>query len=136
MPLNVRLRRAVGRFFRETTGAASLELMIWIPLVFGIFVTILDFAHAFTLNSSMWHEARVVARGMSMHELSDAKARQVIRENLAWSRSDYVIEIEEDRRSVYVTIRTPMSTSGVVDFATARLKGDWVARVTVLREPV
>lgn len=128
--------RVLDRFRRETSGTVSFEFMIWIPLVFGILVTLLDFAHALTVNSTMWHEARTAARGLSMHAMSESTARAHIADALSWSDADYAVDIQRDRTRVYVTIRTPMKTSGLVDFATARLNGDWVARVTVLQEPV
>lgn len=131
-----RVLRAWDRFRRETSGAASFEFMIWIPLVFGILVTLLDFAHALTVNSTMWHEARVAARGLSMHALSESTAREDIRAGLAWSGAEYDIDIQSDRTRVFVVVRTPVRSSGLVDFATARLSGDWVARVAILREPV
>lgn len=127
---------ALKRFRRETTGTVSFEFMIWIPLVFGIFVTVLDFSHALTVNTSMWHEARVAARGLSMHAVSESTARSQIHDGLAWSGADYTVDIQRDRSRVFVIVRTPMKTSGLVDFATARLNGEWVARVTVLAEPV
>lgn len=132
----VSLRQRVGRFRKDTSGSASLEFMIWIPLVFGITVTLLDFSHAMTVNSTMWHEARVAARGLSMHAMSDEAARSEIVESLSWTGADYIVDIQRDNRRVTVEIRTPMKTSGLVDFATARLTGDWVARVAVLQEPV
>lgn len=128
--------RAFSRFRNETAGAASFEFMIWIPLVFGILVTLLDFAHAMTVNSAMWHEARVAARGLSMHSLTDVTARDQITGALAWSKADYDVDIVTDRTHVYVTVRTPMNSSGLIDFATARLSGDLVAHISVLREPV
>ena len=131
-----RVLRAFSRFRRETEGTVSFEFMIWIPLVFGLLVTVLDFSHALTVKSSMWHEARVAARGLSMHAMSESAARSHIRDGLAWSAADYTVDIERDRSRVYVTVRTPMKTSGLIDFATARLSGDWVARVMVLAEPV
>jgi len=132
----LRSAKAVADYLRGTSGAVSLEFAIWVPLVFGIFLTVMDLTHALTVNSTMWHQARVAARGLSMHEISTQEARSLINGGLTWTRSDYVVEIVEDRATVWVSIRTPMKTSGIIDFATARLQGDWVARVEMLREPV
>lgn len=128
--------RVFSRFLRDSAGTVSFEFMIWIPLVFGILVTLLDFAHALTVNSAMWHETRNAARGLSMHSLSESEARASINNGLAWTDADYAIRISRDRTSVSVHVETPMRSSGLVDFATARLKGNWVTRVTLLQEPV
>ncbi|WP_407493191.1 TadE/TadG family type IV pilus assembly protein [Pseudooceanicola sp. MF1-13] len=130
------IRIASKNFLKNESGVVSLEFAIWVPLVFGIFLTVLDFAHAMTVNSTMWHQARIAARGLSMHEISPQDARELINSGLHWTRSDYQIDIVEDRSTVRVSIKTPMKTSGIIDFATAKLSGNWVAEVEILREPV
>ena len=131
-----RCRAPFARFMRDTSGASTLEFVLWIPLILVMFATLLDFSHSFTVNSTMWNQARIAARGLSMHELTVAEAEALIRNGLQWTQHDVAISIVEDRDQVSVTLRMPIAQSGVVNVATGTVPGDWVARVAMLREPV
>ena len=56
-------RAPFARFMRDTAGASTLEFVLWIPLILVMFATLLYFSHSFTVNSTMWNQARIAARG-------------------------------------------------------------------------
>ncbi|MWB77753.1 hypothetical protein GLS40_06930 [Pseudooceanicola sp. 216_PA32_1] len=123
-------------FIRNEEGSVTLEFLLWFPLVVFLFLAILDFAYAFTLNASMWQQTRVAARAMSMHELSKVEAEQFIRDGLSWSGKNFDVNISETKRTVSVSIKTPYEKAGITNTALRMMSGDWESRVTMLREPV
>ncbi|OWU84502.1 hypothetical protein ATO6_12515 [Oceanicola sp. 22II-s10i] len=124
------------RFRSDERGAVTIAFALWFPLVAFIFFAILDFAYAFTVNASMWQQTRVAARGMSMFELTESEARHVIQHGLSWSQKDFEVDIASDRRTVTVSVSTPYSKLGITNTAMRMIGGDWVTRVTMLKEPV
>ena len=129
----VRRKRA---FARSEDGAVTVPFLIWLPLVIFLFFTILDFSYAFTLNASMWQQARVAARGMSMYSLSEPEAEAYIRKGLSWSKKSFEVEIDQDRETVTVMVSTPFAESGIVNTTLQAMSGTWMARVTMLKEPI
>lgn len=130
------LRRRGSRFAGGEGGAVTVEFVLWMPFVLVLFTGFLDFAHSFTVNSTMWHQTRVAARGLSMHTLTPAQAEQVVRDGLAWIDATPGIDILQTRDTVTIEVRVPFDRSGVVNIANGGMTGDWVTRVTMLREPV
>lgn len=130
------LARASRTFARSESGVVTLPFLIWLPMVFFLFLTILDFAYAFTVNASMWQQARVAARGMSMYSITEPEAERYIRHGLSWSKKSFDVEIEQGRETVTVTVSTPFASSGITNTTLRTMSGDWITRVTMLKEPI
>jgi len=124
------------RFTRSEDGAVTLPFLIWLPLVIFLFFTILDFSYAFTLNASMWQQARVAARGMSMYSLSAPEAEDFIRQGLSWSKKDFDVDIAQDRETVTVTVSPPFAGSGITNTTLSAMPGHWTTHVVMLKEPI
>jgi len=132
-----RAARVIRPFLRDEKGNVTIVFVIWFPLFIILFLTILDFAYAFTVNASMWQQTRVAARGLSMHHLDKAEAEQLIRHGLSWSKKDYAVSIIETRHSVSVRVATPANRMGITNTAMEVMGSSrMAASVSMLKEPV
>jgi len=57
------------RFRRDETGAASVELVVWLPFFLGLFFLLVDTSVTFFQYARMWDTARDGARQMSVGTL-------------------------------------------------------------------
>lgn len=128
--------RRHSAFVSSEEGAVTLPFLIWLPLVIFLFFMILDFSYAFTVNASMWQQARVAARGMSMYSINAPEAEDFIRKGLSWSKKDFDVEIAQDRETVTVIVSTPFANSGIINSTLNAMPGNWMTRVTMLKEPI
>lgn len=83
---------AFRRFLKCTSGNASIELVLWLPLLVTIIVFILDVSLAMHAHARMWDVARDAARSVVMGTATEAEAEANIRNILR--TGTYTVDVD------------------------------------------
>ncbi|WP_216665530.1 TadE/TadG family type IV pilus assembly protein [Pseudoruegeria sp. HB172150] len=127
--------RPRARFRDSEDGTISVEYALWAPAILLTFIFIADLAFALTLNATMWHGSRDTARALSIHRINEEQAVPYLKERLIAPGRDYAFDVEVDARAVTVSVSIPFSDAGVTNTISRYIKGNFVARVMMYREP-
>lgn len=77
MSKNARLER-IRNVLRSEDGSLSVELVLWVPVIFMTLMLITDATAAFLAHASMWHNASEISRALATGATSHAEAQQFV----------------------------------------------------------
>lgn len=98
-----------------------MEFALGLPIMLLFFVGIIDFGGLFYLKSEMTNAARMAVRGLSVGEITEAEAVQMVQDNLGSWPATFTASTRmpdpgdpSDTR-VSVTVSVPMSEAVLID---------------------
>ncbi len=113
--------RSKLRGFRSgEDGSATIEFVLWLPLLTSLFLIATDATVAFMRHSQMWQISRDTARIVSRHGMTEAAAESYARQNAAFGTTVPAVTVSATGTEVVVAIETPasaMTVFGTLDFA-------------------
>ena len=87
------MKRLLKRFSRNDDGNATVEFVLWLPLIMGILVGAFDLNVIMATQSSMWDIARDTARRVSTGELNATTAQSYALAKLTYMGFDYGVDV-------------------------------------------
>lgn len=131
------LRRPVSRLWRDETGSATIEFVLWVPVFAVILVAAVDATILYLHHTEMWNVSRDVARRVAVGDISEADAAQVIEDELyLYSDAYYVATSDPSDLDVQIYIHTQVADASVFGFYTPILDKYLTSLVTMRREPI
>lgn len=107
------MKRFLSRFRRDENGNATVEFVLWLPLIAGIIVGTFDLNIVLMTQSNMWQVARDVARRVSTGELTASSGQAYALEQLNYMGFEYGVDIT-DGDDVVVQIQTYLSNVAIL----------------------
>ena len=122
-------------FRKDETGSVTIEFVLWLPLLMGLFLIATDATVAFMRQSQMWQVSRDTARIVSRHGMTETAAKDYASLNAAFGATVPVVDVAATGSEVVVAISAPasaMTVFGTLDFA---LGANITTRVVHAMEP-
>jgi len=107
------VRKLLKRFARNEGGNATVEFVLWLPLIAGVIVGAFDLNIVLTAQTSMYNVARDTARRVSVGELSASAAQDYALSQLDFMNFDYGVDVSVGT-DVTVDIETFLSNVAVL----------------------
>ncbi len=122
------------RFWKNEEGNATVEFVLWLPLIMGVVVGAFDLNIMLMTQNNMYNVARDTARRVSIGELTPTEAQKYALSQLTYMNFDYGVDVSAGT-DVVVKINTNLS-----DVATLGIMGGYGnfklnAAVTMRKEP-
>jgi Flp pilus assembly protein TadG len=123
-------------FRRDERGTATIEFVLWVPLLVALLLFATDVTLAFMRQSHIWQVSRETARIVSRHGMDEAAAETFALEKGTMGASVPEVDVSFEGMDVIVVMSLPTAT--LTPFNTLRLVlGDRVTtRVTHAMEPL
>lgn len=122
-------------FAADEGGNATIEFVLWVPVFMAILMIVAEYATVFMTHASMYDAARDGARRIATGTMSAGEVERLL-PGRVHTISDDVRVAADDGAEVVVEVATPIAKAGPFGFAAGFGRGDLVARVTMLREPI
>lgn len=68
--------RCFDRFCRDEKGSATIEFVLWVPIIVALLTIVIDATTLYITHNEMWNVARDTARRMVIGILSEDDAKQ------------------------------------------------------------
>lgn len=127
------MKRFLSRFRRDENGNATVEFVLWLPLIAGIIVGTFDLNIVLMTQSNMWQVARDTARRVSTGELTASAAQAYALEQLDYMGFEYGVDVT-DGDDVVVQVQTYLSNVAVLGVMGGNGKYAITATVTMRSE--
>lgn len=92
LPGRLEMKRILSRFAKKEDGNATVEFVLWLPLIAGIIVGALDLNMISLTQSNMWTVARDTVRRISTGELNASTGQDYALARLSFL--DYTCEVD------------------------------------------
>lgn len=128
-------RHVLRRFRKDETASATIEFVLWLPLLTSLFLIATDATVAFMRHSQMWQVSRDTARIVSRYGMTESAAINYARQNASFGDTVPVVRVEASGTEVVVAIETPteaMTVFGTLSFAMGQ---SFTTRVVHAMEP-
>lgn len=128
-------RHRLRCFRKDETASATIEFVLWLPLLLSLFLIATDATVAFMRHSQMWQVSRDTARIVSRHGMSENAAETYARQNAAFGDTVPAVSVQTTGTEVVVAIATPasaMTVFGTLGFAFGQ---SFTTRVVHAMEP-
>ncbi|HUF86838.1 MAG TPA: TadE/TadG family type IV pilus assembly protein [Thermohalobaculum sp.] len=135
----------LDRFRRDETGSATIEFVLWIPIIVGLLVIVIDVATLYITHSEMWNVARDTARRMvTGNLLTEQEAEQYAIDAMSLRDFPYAVQASypadpNDPGSVVeVIIAFNMKDISILGYGSplTLLGADIMARVSMRPDPL
>lgn len=107
------MKRLLSKFLRNDHGNATVEFVLWLPLITGIIVGAFDLNVVLMTQSNMWTVARDTARRVSTGELDATTGQTYALSQLSYMNFEYGVDITVGT-DVVVDIDTFLSNVAVL----------------------
>jgi len=126
----------VFQFLRDEHGVATMEFVLWMPVFFFILVIATDATVLYLQHTEMWNVSRYVVRRISVGDLTEAEAVEVVKGEMFLARNTYAVLLSDPARmDVRVMILTRIKEASMFGFFNHILGRYLVATVVMRREP-
>lgn len=125
-------------FLRDERGSATIEFMLWIPIIVALLVTVIDATTLYITHTEMWNVARNTARQMSSGVIGTEAEAEACAANLMSLRDfPYTVDATFDEDAgAQVVIVLPVNDMSIIGYSPLTiLGGDMTARVIMRPEP-
>ncbi len=102
-----------SRFGKDESGTATMEFVLWLPLIVGIVVGAFDLNIMLMTQSNMWSVAQDTARRVSTGELNATTGQAYALAKLNYMGFNYGVDITVGK-DVVVAINTDLSHVAVI----------------------
>ena len=124
------------QFLRDERGVATMEFVLWMPVFFFILVIATDATVLYLQHTEMWNVSRYVVRRISVGDLTEAEAVEVVKGEMFLARDTYAVLLSDPARmDVRVMILTRIKEASMFGFFHHILGRYLVATVVMRREP-
>ncbi len=128
------MRRLLKRFLRRDDGNATVEFVLWLPLIAGVIVGAFDLNIVLMTQSNMYDVARDTARRVVTGELSSAsEAQQYALDRLTYMNFEYGVDVTIGD-DVVVDVETYLTNVAVLGIMGEHGKYKVTAAVTMRNE--
>jgi len=100
-------------FLKNDEGNATIEFVLWLPLIMGVLVGAFDLNTVLTAQSNMWNVARDTARRVSTGELDANTGQAYALAHLKFMNFDYGVDVSVGN-DVVVDVRTYLGNVAVL----------------------
>ncbi len=107
------MKRLLRRFRRNEDGNATVEFVLWLPLIAGIIVGTFDLNIMLTTQSTMWDVARDTARRVAIGQYNAQTGQEYALSKLTFMNFEYGVDITVGD-DVVVTVETYLSNVSVL----------------------
>lgn len=133
----------IDRFRRDERGSASIEFVLWIPILIPVLLLTIDATTLYQIHSEMWNVARDTARQLSDGDImcpADAKTYAIdalSHGDPQYAADHYFVQAWNDSvKGAQVVITLRMKDTPIFGWAALTLMGrDIVARVVMRYDP-
>jgi Flp pilus assembly protein TadG len=123
----------VSQFLRDEHGSATIEFVLWVPIFVILLVATTDATILYLHHTEMWNVSRDVARRVSVGDLSEADAVDVVQNEMFLYNSAYTVATSDPTAlNVQIMIQTSIADASVF----AVLGRFLTASVIMRREPI
>jgi len=122
-----------SKFRKDEGGTATVEFVLWLPLIAGIIVGAFDLNIMLMTQSNMYTVARDTARRVSTGEFTATTGKAYALKQLNYMGFDYGVDIT-DNTDVVVAIKTTLSNVAVLGVMGGEGKYNLTATVTMRSE--
>lgn len=104
------------RFLRDETGSATVEFILWVPLIVALLVLVVDVSTIYITHTEMWNVARDTARRMAKGDLTAAEAEAHAADAMSLRDFPYSVEAVHDTTTdvVQVVIRLRLEETTII----------------------
>ena len=113
-------KRGLRAFNQAEDGSATIEFVLWLPLLMTLVLVATDASVAFMRQSHMWQVSRDTARIVSRHGMTEAAAETYAETNARFGDTVPSVSVTAGTGQVAVAITTParaMTIFGTLNFA-------------------
>ncbi len=107
------MKRILRRFIKRDEGNATVEFVLWLPLIAGVIVGTFDLNTVLTTQNHMWSVARDTARRVSTGELDATTGSEYALEQLTFMNFEYGVDVTVGD-DVVVEVETFLSNVAIV----------------------
>lgn len=130
------------RFLRDDKGSATIEFILWVPVIVALLVLVIDATTIYITHTEMWNVARDTARRMAKLEMTVAEAEAHAAEAMNLRDLPYTVEAAHDTTNdvVQVIIRLSLGETTIIggwmwSGPLSLIGGDMTARVVMRALP-
>lgn len=128
---------ALRAFLRDERAAATIEFVLWVPVIVFILLAAVDATILYLHHTEMWNVARDVARRVSVGEITEDDAVDAIKEGLYLRSDSYFVQTSDPKSiDVQIYIQTPVIEASVFGIFQPILGNQIHAYVRTRREPI
>ncbi len=124
------VKRFLSKFRKNEQGNATVEFVLWLPLIMGVIVGAFDLNIVLMTQSSMWNVARDTARRVSTGELDASTAQTYALTQLTYMNFEYGVDVTVGT-DVVVDIETFLSNVAILGAMGSSGKYNITASVTM-----
>ena len=126
-----------SQFLRDEHGSATIEFVLWVPVFVVLLVATTDASILYLHHTEMWNVSRDVARRVSVGDLTEADAVNVVQNEMFLYSSAYTVATSDPTAlNVQITIQTSIADASVFGFFQPVLDQYLTASVVMRREPI
>lgn len=112
--------RKVRSFRRDDTGSATIEMVMWLPIIMFIFCLIADASLMFGKQAQVLRIVQDANRALSVGRLqSDMDAEAYIAQQIAWMTQNAIITTEVTAGVISSTVEIPAGDMTATGFISA-----------------
>lgn len=131
--------RCFDRFCHDEKGSATIEFVLWIPIIVALLTIVIDATTLYITHSEMWNVARDTARRMVIgNKIGKDAAEQYAADAMNLRDFSYYLDAQCDpaKGEVAVTIALPVRDMSILGFGSplTLLGHDMAARVIMRRD--
>jgi Flp pilus assembly protein TadG len=103
-------------FWSRTDGAVTVEFVMWVPVFFGLFLTIADVSILYLHQTNFLSVSQDTARLVSRHALEPAAAEDYAKDEARFGNYSPDVKVTVDERAATVTVTIVASAGKVAPF--------------------
>ena len=111
--------RFLDRFRRDEGGALTIEFLLWVPIIMGVLVIVIDATTIYVTHAEMWNVARDTARRMVTGSVVTEAQAQAYASNAMSLRGhhNYSVEVHyEEDVTAEVIIRFEVADMSILGY--------------------
>lgn len=110
--------RSLDSFRRDETGSATIEFVLWVPIIVAVLTIVIDATTVYITHSEMWNVARDTARQIVSGTItSEAQAIQHVDESTRLRDFTYYVDANYDGTGpVEVIVRLPLENISILGY--------------------
>ncbi|MFQ5438194.1 MAG: TadE/TadG family type IV pilus assembly protein [Paracoccaceae bacterium] len=107
------MKKLLRKFLRDDDGNATVEFVLWLPLIAGVIVGAFDLNIVLMTQSNMWSVARDTARRVAIGDLTASEGQAYAINQLTFMNFEYGVDVTASD-DVTVDIQTSLSNVAVL----------------------
>lgn len=125
-------------FIRDNKGSATIEFVLWVPIIVALLTIVMDAATLYITHSEMWNVARDTARRLNTGQIKSEEAAEAHAANAMGLRDfPYSVNATYDSdNGIEVVIALRVNDMSIIGYSPLSIiGGDMIARVVLRPDP-